>query len=538
MRTDRPSHTEVLSGVKELGSISAYARLINVPRSSVDDWFRAALRYSDRFEKDEDGNYHKRSYLITAAQIDTDVHEGFLENLKTMAAAHDAEILVPTFTYNKKGSGHKGNGDATKKLVSEYFDKSIREYIMNDRVMLNEKIEVLGNLNILPTAVNPLSGYQSFTGSKSGVFPHPKITSESVATSPGRLAKFLFTSGVCTVPNYMQKNAGIKGEFHHQIGAVLVEIVDNKVFHHRHVLAEEDGSFYDLTDRYENGEITSGHRVASINWGDIHEAALDEQVKKASWLTEYDEQDDSSEIPPLIEVLKPRYQFFHDLLDFKFRNHHNRNDHLWLSNMLSNSVEQELADACEFIEITHRNWCHTVIVSSNHDRAYNRWVREVDASEEPNLDNKIFLLWSQKHMFEHVRIGAGSPNMFEEYANHKYGIPVDPDKVTFLKPDESFRVGDVECGMHGDKGINGSRGSIKSYSKIGTKCTIGHSHSSAIYEGVYMNGCSRTLNADYAEGPSSWSHTHTIQYPNGKRTQLTLINGQYFKRWPEELVEL
>jgi hypothetical protein len=516
----RPSNSIVLSEIRELGSISEYARLLDVPRSTVDDWYREALRQED---KQRSGNFERKSYLITSAQIETPVDKNFMQNLEKMAEVHKAEILIPTYTYNKKGIGHSGTGAAEKKLQAHYFDEAIHPYMMNERRLLNEKVEVLGNLNILPTAVNPLSGYQSFTHDKSGVFPHPKIASESVATSPDKMCKFLFTSGSCTVPNYMQKNAGIKAEFHHQIGAVLVEIVNNKVFHHRHVLAEEDGSFYDLTERYSNGEVTKGHRIASINWGDIHEASLDEEVFKNSWL-----KDDA-----LIEELKPKYQFFHDLLDFKFRNHHNRNDHLWLSKNLNRSVSEELADACEFLEITHRKYCHSVVVSSNHDRAYNRWVREVDASEEPNLNNKIFLLWSQKHMFEYVRGKLGSPNMFREYADHLYRIPVNPDLLTFLDPDQSFKVNGVENGMHGDKGINGSRGSIKSYSKIGTKCTIGHSHSSGIYEGVYQNGCSRTLNADYSEGPSSWSHTHTIQYENGKRTQLTLIKGRYFKRSPK-----
>jgi hypothetical protein len=45
---------------------------------------------------------------------------------------------------------------------------------------------------------------------------------------------------------------------------------------------------------------------------------------------------------------------------------------------------------------------------------------------------------------------------------------------------------------------------------------------------VYQAGCSRTLNADYASGPSSWSHTHIVQYANGKRTLITLIGESYY----------
>jgi len=512
----RPTHSEVLAGIKNQGSLNGFAKSIGVPRRTVRDWKVSALKRMNMCRVDQEGNYPVRSYIITAAQIDTDVNKKFLENLETFAKHKNAEIIIPGITYNVKGMGHNGTGDADKKFRSEWFDKSIKKYLFNKRIKLNDKIEVLGNLNILPTAVNPLSGYQTFTGSSSAVLPHPKIAFESVATSPTKLAKFLLTCGSVTVPNFMQKNAGIKGEFHHQFGAVIVEVIGNKKFHARHVLADDDGSFYDLTDFYNKGKRTTGHRVESIVWGDIHMEDLDPHVNKASW-TNPDN---------LLDTLKPKHQFFHDLLDFKYRNHHNREDDLFMKRMKGKSVAKEVKNCVNFLNSTSRGWCKSVVVASNHDNAYTRWVRETTHREEPDLDNAIFLLASQLHLYQGTKINPEfSPNLFKWAAEQMHVNPY----ITFLDSDQSYKVNKIECGMHGDKGINGSRGSIKAFAKIGTKCHIGHSHSAHIFEGAMQAGCSRTINADYTSGPSSWSHTHIVQYKSGKSTLITCIGEDYYR---------
>ncbi len=88
-------------------------------------------------------------------------------------------------------------------------------------------------------------------------------------------------------------------------------------------------------------------------------------------------------------------------------------------------------------------------------------------------------------------------------------------------------VAGVELGMHGDRGPNGSRGSIKNLRRIGVKSIIGHSHTPGIEEGCYQVGTSTVLNLEYANGPSSWLNTHCLLYPNGKRTLVNIIDGKW-----------
>jgi hypothetical protein len=98
-----------------------------------------------------------------------------------------------------------------------------------------------------------------------------------------------------------------------------------------------------------------------------------------------------------------------------------------------------------------------------------------------------------------------------------------------LSLDESFLICDkkIECGLHGDLGSNGSRGSANSLSKIGRRSNVGHSHSAGIWDGLYVAGTSTEFRMGYNHGPSSWTHSHIITYPNGKRAIITMFEGAW-----------
>jgi hypothetical protein len=101
------------------------------------------------------------------------------------------------------------------------------------------------------------------------------------------------------------------------------------------------------------------------------------------------------------------------------------------------------------------------------------------------------------------------------------------ENTIFLARDKSNVICGIETGFHGDIGSNGSRGSLSSFSKIGPKVIIAHSHTPGIREGAYQVGVSAMLDLEYQSGPSSWMHTHCIVYPDGTRTLIHIIDGQY-----------
>lgn len=100
--------------------------------------------------------------------------------------------------------------------------------------------------------------------------------------------------------------------------------------------------------------------------------------------------------------------------------------------------------------------------------------------------------------------------------------------VKFLDIDQDFSVLDIQMGMHGDLGPNGSRGSALSLSRTGQRANIGHSHSACIVDGIYQAGVCQ-LDMAYAKGPSSWSVSHIVTYESGKRAILTDWGGKLWR---------
>ena len=85
----------------------------------------------------------------------------------------------------------------------------------------------------------------------------------------------------------------------------------------------------------------------------------------------------------------------------------------------------------------------------------------------------------------------------------------------------------IECGMRGHRGPNGSRGNPNSLRNLGRKCNIGHSHTAAILDGIYVAGISCGMDLGYNKGPSSWSQSHIVTYPNAKRAIITMKSGKW-----------
>lgn len=460
-------------------------------------------------------------YILTAAQNNTYAHGKFWRNLISLSEWYgNCEILVSQFTYNKSSYGEKstkpGRGPTEDDVAELWFDGRLEGYFCNDSVELAPSLVFCGESNTLPTATRPLSGYKTYTKKKSGIFPHAKIAMESVPAMQEHGAKFNYTTGACTQINYIQKKAGLKAEFHHSYGACLVEVNSRGEWWVRQLNAEDDGSFYDLNIYVKDEEIIDGCRVEGINWGDIHAYQMDPMVREVNWGHQ-----------GMLDTLMPSYQFMHDTVDFFPRNHHSLKDsHAMFKRFAEkqDSVEEEFDLVSEFLnEESQREWCQTVVVDSNHDNAFIRWLREADYRTDPT--NAVFFLQSQLAMYQAIERGEDEFHLTEDTLRRK-GLFSD---IQFLRPGQSFVIaGSIECGMHGDKGPNGARGTPLNLSNMGTRANTGHTHSAGILDGLYTAGTCSVIPVDFSkDAPSSWSQSHIITYLNGKRTIVTLYNGKW-----------
>lgn len=447
-----------------------------------------------------------RKYVFTAAQNNTLIHEGFFEALQLYCTHNDAELIVGRFAYNTAG-WKKTKGDDEL-----WYDARIMPYVL-DRSAIIEGVPVVwcGELDINPTAANPLSSLHSYTQDKSGIVPHAKVQLQSMPVFKGDDPKMMYTTGAITQRNYIERKTGQIAAFHHVIGALVVEVDEDGDWFARQLIADESGTFYDLD--YEYTEYGVEHcPVTALNYGDVHAEKTDEVVAAASW-----------EEGGMLDVLEPSFQFVHDLSDFMARNHHNRDNPFFLAEMLRNKtdvVEHGLIQAATILHTMERDWCTTVVVHSNHDAALKLWMQTADISKDPA--NARFWHEMNADMYAAIERDDKDYDPFASYMVNQACV-----YANFLAPDESFRLHGIEFGMHGHMGISGARGSNASFKRLNTKANVGHTHSPAIVDGVYCAGVSGSMEMDYNKGPSTWAQAHIVTYANGKRAIIQIKNGKW-----------
>jgi hypothetical protein len=551
-KQDRVTQDEVSSVfTKNKGNIRATAKELGISRSSV----RRKLEGTGLMKKPLVGGTKEgtktqvsklpvlgevKRFILTSAQNNTHVHAEFLANLKALANYYCAEIIIGTYTYNqnaygpksiKRGSEHTRDPKTFDKEL--WYDPAIEPYVKDYRIELGKGLVWAGEYNALPTNVNPLAGLESYTGRKSAIFPHAKLAMRSIATMQGEGVKLNYTTGTVTQRNYIQKREGVIAEFHHIYGALLVEVNAAGNWWVRQLNQDEGtGTLQDLNVLVEDGEIVSTEeRVEAVTHGDLHGVFVDPDVMAASLA--------------MVDTLMPKYQFLHDIMEGAAVNPHQRKYntnhekfHTWLRGY--HKLENELVDTAKILTQYDRFTTKTVVVDSNHDDAWiKRWLREYDYRKDP--PNTEIFLELQKYLYGQIRNGVtdeqsrartANPKMVRdinvlEYALKQFGGF--KARFKFLKADEPFKTcGDkIENGMHGHLGPAGKFGSPAELSKMGRKANTAHTHSTGIFNGLYVAGTSSKLRWDYTKGPSNWTHSHIVTYPNGKRTIITIYDGKW-----------
>jgi hypothetical protein len=464
-----------------------------------------------------------KRFILTSAQNNTHVHDIVWANVLAFAKHYDAQIMVGTFSYNQNMFGKLAVKRGTKKEYEYelWFDEKVKPYLSDHAVQLAPGLIWCGEMNILPTEANPLSGLETYKGGNSTIFPHTKIEMRSIATPVNQPVKMMYTTGSVTQLNYLQKKAGQKAEHHHRYAFLLVEVDGKGNWWIRQVAARKSGHvLQDLNVLVVDGVITSTNAcVDAITWGDLHATIADPAVVASSM--------------DMLDALKPEFQFLHDIMEGVSFNPHNRkhkDNHEAYATYLRGlcRVDEEFKRTTDILEKYLRPGCKTVVPDSNHDRKWlKQWLREFDYRVDPS--NARLFLRLQEFMYSEIEKGKLSKdvNLTQRAMVTEAGMK--DGAVRFLLPDESYMVGEVECGMHGNLGANGAYGSPGNLSKIGVKATTAHTHSAGIYHGLYVAGTSSKLTPDwsYTMGPSSWSHSHVVQYPNGQRAIITVKGGKW-----------
>lgn len=401
-----------------------------------------------------------------------------------------------------------------KQESDDWWAPEVEPFLYATRNEINENLVVLGDIRTQPTAVLPLTGFESITGHRSGILAHPKIQLKSVPTPNHRIPKLMATTGACTVENYTDSTAGKKGEFHHSFGAVVVEVIGDR-FYMRQLSACKNGSFIDKNKRYTVSGVEDAGPAAALIFGDTHVAFADEGVAAANF-----EGPES-----MVSVLNPHRLVWHDIFDMFSQNHHDsKNPFITLAKHKAqmSSIPKELQLTCDYVN-RYGAGRENVIIPSNHNEGLERWIRETEWKNDPS--HMEFYLETALEMVrrtEMTEFGAHVQDPFAYWAEKYLTVP-----HRLLERDQSYAVHDIELGMHGDIGPNGARGSLANLKRIGVKSVIGHSHSPGIEDGCFQTGTNSKLRLQYNRGPSSWMHTNCVIYANGKRSLLHVIDGKW-----------
>lgn len=444
-------------------------------------------------------------YVITYAQNATVVHDNFFEILLKYCEINDAKLIVVPGYYRINSMLNDGTVSNNGDCGNNWWDPKLNKYLHKGRLKLCDNLILYCDVHIPATAVRPLSGLDSFVDYNSGIFGHPRLQLSTLASIDSR-ARLITTTGACTVANYSHTKAGKRSEKMHVIGAIVVEI-DNDNFFIRQIDADSNtGEFIDLEWKYTKSGKKKAKDAKALILGDVHAEKVDDKVLQASF--------------DMIRTMKCRKAIYHDLLDFDVRNHHSidnfKNRYSRSIGVVEDSVENELSRTIEIIESTPSG-AVPVVVQSNHDEAFDKWLDRTDIKSDPVNALLYYRMWVWK---------------LEYYNKHKKWVPAFQlyyksngfKRAEFVGRNNNYLIGDILCGYHGDVGLNGSRGSYITYNKLGYRCVVGHSHSPSIIDKCYTVGVVGNLDQGYNKPPSSWAHANCIIYANGKMSLLFVDN--------------
>lgn len=454
---------------------------------------------------------NSRRYILTCAQNNTHIHEGFWTNLLKYVDSIGATLMVGKITYNKAawvrrgGVKKSGTDDIDTEDLAEWYDDRLEPYFVNEQVKIAPNLLWCGELDISPTASDPLSGFDSYTGPNSAVIPHTKVRLKSLPTMKHEPAKFMFTTGVVTQRNYIERKIGQIASFHHVYGAVVVEVDDDGKWFARHINATDDGMFVDISD------VAAQGGVAVL--GDIHIEKADAAALNGAF--------------QMLAVTRPKDIIVHDIIDFTERNHHNIKDPHFIAERFyagNIPVEKCFSDAAQFLKTVRIMAPQATIhvVRSNHDEAFEKWVKDGSGFIDPV--NARF--WHEANAAKLLALENGDKKFdLFKWAIGRFLAP-DP-QISLLEMDDSLVINGIQYAIHGHVGANGGRASPKTFAGSGRKVSDAHTHTASIKDGTVTAPVLGKLDMGYNRGLSSWSQGSSYTYPNGKRAVII----QHGVRW-------
>ena len=458
----------------------------------------------------EDAIKKFKRFVITTAVKNCDVHAKMLESLRYYCKLNDAVLLILTVS----DPAHNRSGMNISKEEEEeelgYIDSAlVNDHIIVEDTALNSNF-FISNIKLSAKQIDPVTGLGRI-GQKEGSFVYgsPKQRLKLESTSNNKMPHAVMSTGAITHPNYLSSNymsarTAYLAEHDHIMGAIVVEIEDKKFYHYRQIQVDEDGRFVDLGVMY-SGEEHRSYLPEALVLGDWHAGDTDPVVRKVA--------------KEVMTEFKPKHLVLHDAFNGKSINHHEQYNEIQKALKAERgqaNLKQEIAVLAKDLDELAPFVDQIVLVKSNHDEWLNQYLDKCDFSKQP-INRRISMKLALKVMDNLDPLKSGVEMLGLKYAS----------KVRWLRRDEDFKIAGIQLGAHGDRGPNGSRGTIRNLELAYGQCVIGHSHTPGIIRGSWQVGTSTYLKLSYNKGPSSWLQTMCLVYPNGMRQLLNVVEGRW-----------
>lgn len=461
------------------------------------------------FDKLEKLAHKYKKFVVTTAVAGCQVHHGFYKSLKHYCSKNKALLMIIPVKDPAATSVSNSSWD-----IDPIFAENEDTIVFGD-LALNKNLYISG-IKMSAKQIDPTTGLDRLATSCSFIFGSPKWRMRMLPNGKNKHSHMLISTGAITLPNYhtesyMSQRTAYLAEYDHKLSALIVELDTNDSFHVRHLMAEPaTGNFVDLGDYYKPTGKHGKLRPVLLSMGDTHAGEHDPVVMKA-W-------------KEVIEVTNPDYVVQHDLFNGKSINHYGWNkviSRARAANNNTNSLEEELKITAKLLEeMVFWTKKGAVISKSNHDEWLAQYLEDGRFLRDPiNFFIATELVAAMEEGKDPLKAGV-----------EKYMSEEAKKRVLWLEMDEEFRIAGIECGAHGHRGPNGSRGSLSSLEKAYGGCIIGHSHSAGILRDAWQNGTSTVKDLGYNVGASSWSNSSTLLYPNGARQMIHVIKGKWRKK--------
>lgn len=442
-----------------------------------------------------------KRYIITTITAKAKTNQKAFLSLLNAAKELDAELVLLL--------GRSHNKPMQKQIP--HYDPWLKQFrdkvTFAEEYIFNESIRAV-DLQINPQQLNPLTGIKGLNFGKhqsSVIIASTQIALESEARGNGRSPRVVAGTGTISMPHYLKDTrTGRMAEQNHDFGAVMLEISTEKKFFMRILEIDGDsGIFFDIAKGECKQYSPDGSKPARAEaWilGDKH-IGHDCQV---TWAAQ----------KQLAKIANPKAYALHDLIDGSSVHKHAWDKLLTREMRPFFSIEDELKAVGYFLEDMKELLPNAkgFIVDSNH------------------TDHISDYLDRGRYLKDKINYDIGH-RMIVDFLDNKnpFQLRCDPkERLTWLTANDDYYICDVNIAMHGHRGPNGSKGSIKNIANIEDKAVIGHSHSPGWYRSIVQIGHSSTEDHGYNQGPSSWITADGLIFKKGLRQLIMYIDGEFY----------